>query len=77
MQEKVSSREAERLGLMPYSLLHLLGDGACHDDGHGVVGGGDIHEAHQQADAQLAAPLAAEHPADEGEDALGSRRRHG
>ena len=34
---------------------HFFGDGVRHDDGDGVVGGGDIHGAHQQAHTKLAA----------------------
>ena len=45
-------------------LGHLLGDGVGHDDGDGVVGGGDVHGAHQQAHAQLTALLAVEDPPD-------------
>ena len=58
------------LGADAVLLGDLLGDGACHDDGNGVVGGGDVHQSDQQTDADLSAALAAEHPADEGEDAL-------
>ena len=43
---------------------HFLGDGVCHDDGHRVVGGGDVHGAHQQTDAQLAAAFSPEESAD-------------
>ena len=28
---------------------HFLGNGICHNDGHSVVGGGDVHGANQQA----------------------------
>ena len=58
------------LGADAVFLGDLLGDRPRHDDGNGVVGGGDVHESDQQTDAQLSAALAAEHPPDEGEDAL-------
>ena len=58
------------LGADAVLLGDLLGDRPRHDDGNGVVGGGNVHEAHQQTDAKLTAALSAKHPADEGEDAL-------
>ena len=58
------------LGADAVLLGDLLGDRPRHDDGNGVVGGGNVHEAHQQTNAELTAALSAKHPADEGEDAL-------
>ena len=58
------------LGADAVLLGDLLGDRSCHDDGNGVVGGGDVHESDQQTDADLSAALAAEYTADEGKDAL-------
>ena len=55
MQEKVSSRQAVREGGNAVILAHFLGNGVCHDDGDGVVGGGDVHGAYQQTHAQLTA----------------------
>ena len=40
-------------------LAHLLGDGVRHNDGDGVVRGGNVHRADEKAHADLAAALAA------------------
>ena len=47
-----------------------FGDGTGHDDGYGIVGGGDVHEDGQQADAETAAASAFEVTANEVQQGL-------
>ena len=57
-------------GLAPGDVVglgHLVGDGVRHHDGHGVVGRGDVHGAHEQTHAQLAALAPLEHAFNAGE----------
>ena len=42
------------------ALRHLRGDRVCHDDGDGVVRGGDVHRADEQTHAELTAFFAPE-----------------
>ena len=60
-----------RLGLMPYSAADFLGDRTGHNDGHGVIGGGDVHKAPTSRPMpSLAAALAPEHLVDGGQQCI-------
>ena len=63
-------RVKERRGLArgdALFLAHFLGDGVCHNDGDGVVRGGNVHRADEKAHADLAAALAAKRLSDPAE----------